>query len=222
MSDSERVLTLPARATYRPPVGIGEALAAFRTTGSEADRGRLAVAIRDRLTRAARYAGVRELDVEDVVQSRVLAVLSALSRGPVPDSPEAYVWRAGLNAAKDWHRRQAAGVRGRTHGVDPEDLDRLGTAPDEVDGKETAEDLRRVVDEALDDPRMPEAHRAVIDAHYLRGEDIEELALQELRERPVAKSGNPRTLEQARQTVDQRLTRARNWLRKRLREEGRR
>lgn len=207
------MLTCSARTTYVPQVGIAEALEAFRRTVSEPERSRLVTAIRSRLMRAVRYANVPELELEDVVQGASMKVLEALTTGTVPGSPEAYVWRAGMNAARDWHRRQSAAMPGRTTTVDPDDLERLGSTQEQADEEETLAQEMTLLLEMLRDPEMPGRHREILEAHYLRHESIEALAEQELRARPRAKSGEPRSSKQARDAVDKRLERARDQLR---------
>lgn len=199
-------------------VRIGEALEEFRQSGSEKARDRLAMAVQARLRKAIERANVPLAELDDVVQERTLPVLEALVGGAVTSSADAFVWQAGTNAAYDWHRRRRRGMAGRTVQLGKEALDRLVEESDESQdpAAERAREMLAAIHRVMDDARIPPAYRDVLHAHYVRDMSIEALAERELRENPRSKSGAPRTLQQARAAVDQRLSRARDWVRKRL------
>jgi len=195
-----------------PRVPVGEALEAYRATRSEADRNRLAAAIRALLLKAVRYAGVSEEDVEDVAQDRAMPLLAALVAGA--KSPEALVWRAGANAGNDWHRRRKSGIRKDTRALHPADLEKL-TAPAGDEGPSIDELLGRIA-RVTGDPRMRSTYREALNAHYGEGRSILAIAEEDLQANPTSKDGSERTLAQARSTVEQRLKRARDWVRARV------
>lgn len=191
---------------------IAKALEAFLATRTESAREHLAALVLVRMRRAARYAGVPQSDVDDAVHARVLRVMEALVEGKT-ESPNNYVWRAGVHAGRDWQRKQ----RSAPIPVEDDEIE-LPVGDDERERAEDTEaqiaEIRRLLG------AMPDGYRQVLEPHYLRGVSIDELARDELAANPISpRTGKRRTYQQARAAVDQRLSRARDWLRARVSQE---
>ena len=197
-------------------MSIDEALAAYRQNGSERNRDALATAISDRLLVAIRHGGVPLREVPDVAQDTVMAVLDALVAGKSKQSTTAFTWRAGVNAARDWYRRERVRGRDVTERADVSDLEQTMVLrdPRENDSAKDAKEKLACVGEAWD--RLRPADREVLLKHIVEGVSIDELARRELAANPVSKSGEARTFKQARDAMDQKIHRARERLKRKI------
>lgn len=192
--------------------------------GSGAGRESLARAIRavafDALLRRA--PGL----ADDLAQSTTLRVLRAFEGGcTTADRLPAYVVAAAHNAHRS-HLRRAGSTREELTG-DVEDApteNAAGPEQDLADAEQAqgeAERLRAIL------PDAPAAYREVIVAHYLEERSIEDLVEAEVTARLTRDGRDPSdpiarhaARLNARRTIDQRLSRARSWLAKRLRGGG--
>ena len=151
-----------------------------------------------------------------------MLLLEHLKNGDVEQGNEdAYVWKAGKRAAQDSFRKRgredegieklrSAEATGTTNGAVPKGAPGPSPEPD-CDGEEILAVLRS------DKTGMPETYRNVLAGVHVDGHTIAELAQKELEANPTdTGSGVQRTLKQARATVDQRLTRARRWVKRHL------
>ena len=210
MSTSLRLHPLVVAACKKP---IDEA-------SDKAAQNALAKAVRDILVRSGRFHGLSNEDAEDRAQEKVCLVCEHLKSGDIEaEREEAYVWKAGAFASMDAFRkkgRQDAGLKklrsehatGTTKGAIPEVASPPGTESDSLSA-ELVDFIR------AEETKLPEAYRNVLAMRYVDGQSIADLAEKELAASPLnRKSSAPRTLKQARATVDTRLTRARRSLKR--------
>jgi len=160
------------------------------------------------VTQLRGYRDISGPDADDVANATTLRVIEKLRTGPLdePGKELGYVLRAARNAAIDQLRKQQR--KGRKGQVELDDTRRLPAAPVPVAPKE----LQPLVERALADPRLSAAHREVLTGQFVQGKTPNDLAAEELARHPTDRKGRPRTLEQARDTIDQRIKRARDWL----------
>lgn len=160
---------------------------------------------------------------DDLAQIAVPRVLDAFSRGCTTAARlPAYADEAARNAYFD-HRRRAVNRRETPTG--PDEMPAVASsAPTPEESVSRAQDeiaVVRGVREAL--AKAPAAYRDALTQHYLEERPIQELVEDEITAR-LLREGRDSTdsLERARirtnarQTVDQRISRARNWLKSRL------
>lgn len=188
---------------------------------------------REALARAIRTIAFEDLSrrapglADDLAQTTALRVLRAFERGcTTPDRLPAYVLAAARNELRS-HQRVARSTREELR----ESFDEV--PPDEAAGSPErdlgdAEEARDQADRlraAL--PEMPAPYREAIVAHCVEGRPIDELVEEEVTARLARDGRDPSDALargaarlNARRTVDQRLSRGRAWLAKRLRDEG--
>jgi DNA-directed RNA polymerase specialized sigma24 family protein len=186
--------------------------------GPERDRRRdgLAARVRDLLIVSLRAHGLRPEDAADWAQKKVLLVARHLEAGDAgADREEAYVWGAGRNAAADSHRQRKRRREVSITNAGGEDRPLPSLEPDseeEAQRKQRADRLREI----LDEPGPPASYREILRRVYLEDVEISVIADEELARPGRGGGGTARTPKQARYAVDQRLTRARAWLKGRL------
>ncbi len=213
--------------SYPVTQDLKELIEAVRTAPSEgerrASRERLAGELRRGLVGCLRREGADSDLAEEIAQEKTVQLLDYLAATEAPH-PDALVRRAARNALFDHYRRaKRSGVHDsidrsleeteegpRRDPLGPEAVRRWENEQAAEREIETKETLARLV------PLLHEDDRTVLKACYYEGRSIEELAHEELRNEPLVlrgpSKGEPRTLTQARATVDQRLTRARQKL----------
>lgn len=180
----------------------------------QGDREPLASALRDMLLKCLLRQKVPLPDAEDLVQHKVLKLLRYLEGGrATPGKEEPYVVRCGNNLAKSFfrtHQRQQERFEDQdpSEEGEPEDSSRFRDEEEEQ-RREHFRDLDAVLESGV----ISEAEKELLEDVYLREIPIEELARRDLAANPKVLRGprkdTPRTPEQARNTLDQRLTRAR-------------
>lgn len=163
---------------------------------------------------------------DDLAQEVTLKVLKAFERGTVASEElPKYAVTAACNRHRSYCRNREAK---RAQQAEP--LDDTLLVDDTIDiERQYADDdeqHRRLVRLQKILPTMPSNYREAIVAHYVEGQSIEALVEQEITVRLASKTQDPddpllRSAERskARNTVDQRLSRARSWLAKQLKEE---
>ena len=190
--------------------------------GDKAAENTLAAAVREILVRAHRFHGLSHEDAEDRAQDKVVLVCDHLKAGDVePGKEEAYVWQAGKRATLDVYRRKARESEkeqklrsAQTTGTSGGAIGDAGAQPDQPSDQETAEVV--AVISCLQN-EMPETYRHVVYERYVRRRSIDDIAKEELNQNPTGKTpGKERTLKQARNVIDQRLKRARCWIKVRV------
>lgn len=192
----------------------------------EALENELAAAVRVALLGELRRARIVGDDADDAAQDKVLKLVRILLAGATaPGSERAYVERTAQRAAADFFRR-----RKRRREVElfdesvgdeaPRELvkEPPGLGADAVSARQAADHLGELLRPGS---KMPDAYRAAIAAiHGHPPISIETLAAEELARSPRSRDGTARTIKQARNVVDQRLTRARKWLQDELASAG--
>ena len=190
--------------------------------GDKAAENALAAAVWEILVRALRFHGLSHEDAEDRAQDKVVGVCDHLKAGDVePGKEEAYVWQAGKRASLDVYRRRARESEkeqklrsAQTTGTSGGAIGDAGAQPDQPSDQETAQ-VVAVISSHQDE--MPKTYRYVLYERYVKRRSIDDLAKEELRQNPTGKApGKERTLKQARYVVDQRLKRARFWIKQRV------
>lgn len=171
----------------------------------------LTLAVRELLMRAVLARRVPVQDAEDIVQDKILKILSALLSGRAEGREDGYVWRCGETSAISYFRKQ----KRLPIPVDGDDFEGH-QAPDDGRSKlEEEQELKtqaELLHEILEGKELPEVARTLLEQVYVHELSIDELARRELESHPAGRDGTPRTLGQARNTLDQRLTRARKKL----------
>lgn len=188
-------------------------LQAYTQASQPQERARL----REQISRAARAllvlelerAGLQAADAEDEAHKKIQKVLDILLDHP-PDSPEAYLKKVARHAAIGLRRHQ--GSRAYLPPVDPQEhkVEQRLVAPDEQGSPTQA--LLDCIEAILARPEGPAVYRCVLDAHYLWGIPLDVIVCHELWERGIQPPGSTAEQRKARATIDQRMTRARHWL----------
>jgi DNA-directed RNA polymerase specialized sigma24 family protein len=154
-------------------------------------------------------------DVEDLCQQKVLKILENLIEKRVDSGKEdAYVWRCGETTAISYFRKK------NIRFVPLEDSPHDPQEPASEEDAQAQEDhLQRQIEElrkVLAGEELSPADRRLLWRVYVEEVPMKDLIKEELDENPTIrrgpKTGLPRTPEQARNSVDQRLTRARQRL----------
>ena len=169
-------------------------------------------AILDILKRALTASRVPAQEVEDLRQGRLLTILQKLIDGRVePGREDGYVWRSGETIAISFFRKNrrkmlSLDTMQEIEEVPPSSRD---TATREAHLATQVEMLREV----LRGKDLSSEESQLLHDVYVKGIGIGALAEEELRQNPEIRkgrnAGTQRTLSQARNAVDQRLTRAR-------------
>lgn len=181
--------------------------------GREGGRDPLALAVLEILKRALLTRHVPAQEADDICQQKAPKIIEILLAGRVePGKEDAYVWRCGETSASSYFRQ-----RGQRFTELDEDTTHLQEKED--DAQEQEDRRQRRVDElreVLEGKELSRNDRELIHRVYVLETPIEKLAEEELAQRPTVLRGDrvgaPRTLAEARNSVDQRLTRARQRL----------
>lgn len=153
-------------------------------------------------------------DAEDIAQEKVCGLVQRLMAGAANTGrEEQYVWVAGKNAAIDDARRPS---RRRLSSLTRDDgaEQELPEGGSSLDQRHEVREQARWVAHLLREPGPPRAYKEVLRRLFLEEVPLDDIVREELA-RP-ARSGAVRSEEQARNAVDQRISRARSWLRTRL------
>jgi DNA-directed RNA polymerase specialized sigma24 family protein len=195
--------------TVRTPLITSDLLA----QGREGVRDPLALAVLDLLKQALLARRVPAQEVDDLCQHKAPRIVEVLLAGRAePGKEDAYVWRCGETTAFSYFRQ-----RGQRFTELDEDTAHLQEKEDDAQEQEVhrqrqVDELRRV----LEGEELPGDERELLHRVYTLQLPIEQLAKEELTRNPTflrgARVGAPRTLAEARNSVDQRLTRARKRL----------
>jgi len=189
---------------------------------------KLAEEIRRLLIDQLRREGLQPADCDDVAQQKCAKLVGKLIEGKAaPGSEVAYITKTAKRGACDAHRRRQRRSREtELPGDAPSSDENSNTVPEGLrvippqldDRRERAKQFAEAVQRLLDeDSTMPARYRAVLSkAHGHPPMSIEELAREELRANPRTRDGRTRTAKQARDTIDQHLSRARAWLKEQL------
>lgn len=189
-----------------------------RSDGVREEIGRLCRAL---ARRAGKGAGLDDADADEVAQKTALAFDRAYLGRKVPlDRAEAMAMRIALNAARDVHRRRSRAETKR-HQLEQEavvgPLAEAG-AEERLLAAERQAALQIQLRVALQD--APETYRRVIELHFFEEQSIEEITnvyLAEMRAAgEVAPGEEDLAAKRARNRVDQHLSRAKRWLKRRL------
>jgi DNA-directed RNA polymerase specialized sigma24 family protein len=181
----------------------------------EGDRNPLAASVLDVLQRALSSRSIPPSEVEDLSQQKVLKILEKLIEGRVdPGKEDAYVWRCGETTAISHFRKK------NIRFVPLEDSPHDPQEPASEEDAQAQEDhLQRQIEElreVLAGEELSPADRRLLWRVYIEEVPMKDLIKEELDENPTIRrgpqAGLPRTPEQARNSVDQRLTRARQRL----------
>ncbi len=182
----------------------------------EGIRDPLAVAVLDILKRALARSRIPAQDVDDLCQHKVLKILEVLIAGRVePGNEDAYVWRCGETSAISYFRKK------KRPSVEFEEDTTPGEQGqgEEEETQEREARLQRQVEalrEVLAGKELSPADVGLLRQVYVAHTSLEQLAREELNRNPTIRkgpqAGAPKTLAQARNSVDQRLTRARQRL----------
>jgi DNA-directed RNA polymerase specialized sigma24 family protein len=189
------------------------------TSYANASAARNRAVLREQITHAARHLlfvelrrhGLQEADADDAANGGLLKVLDSLLADPAMADPEAYVRRAAKHLWIDVQRHR--GSRAYMAPVDvqaPALAERL--AVKDSAKEEQDKDLLRCLEEILARPDSPVNYVCILDAHYLWEIPIEVITCHELWQRSIQPPGTLQEQKKARNSVDQRLTRARKWL----------
>lgn len=198
----------------------------LRTSTTEAARacirGALATSIRRLAADRLRMLGIPQDVADDEANYLGFELVRRIERQTIQIGCEAaYVKRCAQNRATDYYRH-ASGVRATCVNAD----DEVHAIPDDrtpesiLSQAQDAEALAtRVARLRALIASAPPGYAAVLDAVYVRGTLIDTMAREELELR-IARgdetSCNEAALKKARATVDQRLHRARDWIRAQL------
>lgn len=183
------------------------------------ERERMVGAIHDSVRRTIVGMRVPADAADDLANETTMQVLERMERGVVaPGHEDGYARRCAQNRARDFFRERS-GIYAVPASLRATDEDLACHAPNAerllVVHEELAEEAAQAARVARAVAKAPGAYRAVLEARYVRGEEIEAIVDRELAER-----GDDRVDAAARRrvrnAVDKRLERARNWLRARL------
>jgi DNA-directed RNA polymerase specialized sigma24 family protein len=198
----------------------------LRTSTTEAARacirGALAASIRRLATERLRMLGIPKDVADDEANYLGFELVRRIERQTIQNGCEAaYVKRCAQNRATDYYRH-ASGVRATCVTAD----DEVHSIPDDrtpesiLTQRQDAEALAtRVARLRALIAAAPPGYAAVLEAVYVRGTLIDTMAREELELRIARGDETTRsdaTLKKARATVDQRLHRARDWIRAQL------
>ena len=196
---------------------LADLVAAARDGRGEAERRvaeeRLAAAVHALLLLSLRKHRV-DTDAEDIAQEKVCGLVQCLMAGAATTGrEEQYVWVAGKNAAIDDarrpYRRRLSSLT-RDDGVERE----LPEGGSSLDQRHEVREQARWIAHLLRERGPPRAYKEVLRRLFLEEVPLDDLVREELA-RP-GRSGAVRSEEQARNVVDQRISRARSWLRTRF------
>jgi DNA-directed RNA polymerase specialized sigma24 family protein len=154
--------------------------------------------------------------VEDLCQQKVLKILERLIDGRVePGKEDAYVWRCGETTAISHFRKK--NIRFVPLEEDaPHDPQEPASGEDAQAQEDHLQSRIEALREVLAGEELSPADRKLLWRVYVENVSPEELTREELAKNPTIRrgpqAGLPRTPEQARNSVDQRLTRARQRL----------
>ena len=195
---------------------VAAVLAAPDEKSAKREREALVRDVRALLVTGLRRSGLSASDADDVAQEKVLPVTDRLVESRMQHgNPEGFVRTCARHAAIDTFRK--IGRRGETAlGDDAAEPGTSDSAGASAAIRAERRELVRIVTDLLTSGKMPGAYREVMRAVYVAGRDVADLAPEELARQSCDKAGRPRSIGQARAVVDQRLTRARRWLRARV------
>jgi DNA-directed RNA polymerase specialized sigma24 family protein len=158
--------------------------------------------------------------VDDLSQEKVLLTASGLiERGVSEPAAPAYLRSVVRNSLRAHYKLKHVRVEQATApevfglGRLAERLWEQRASRKSLDEDEEHGELVDLTLRVLRDPDTPVRHRELLEVHYLEGIPIDELAERLLADKPVGRDGQPRSLTTVRNLVDQRLHRARTWLR---------
>lgn len=149
-------------------------------------------------------------EVEDLCQDKVPIILGKLLEGRVePGKEDGYIWRCGETLAISFFRKN----RRAFAPLEEEDVPAAPSSENTDRREQLLGEQVKLLREVLAGKTLSPAESQLLRDVYVRGVSIGELAERELRQNPLIlrgpHAGAARTLEQARNSVDQRLTRAR-------------
>ncbi len=177
----------------------------------------LASAIHQLLITSIKYHGIRETeDAKDLAQEKCTSVLNHLLAGSIETGKEeAYVFRSGRYAAMDFLRQKKR--QGTKSHFDEKNPGRRVILTN-IDENEVKDGKREILLQVLKDPKMPVAYREALQKRYIDAVPLETLIDEELKRSPMDSHGCPLSRKQARNAVDQVLSRARRWVKERVRQ----
>lgn len=180
------------------------------TQAQEGQRDPLALAVQEVLRKALFARRVPAQEIEDLCQEKLPTILGKLLEGRVePGKEDGYVWRCGETLAISFFRKN----KGKFVPLEEEEI-AAPSSSESVSRKEIALAKRvKLLREVLAGKTLSAAESQLLRDVYVSQIPIGDLAERELRQNPLIQrgphAGATRTLEQARNSVDQRLTRAR-------------
>ncbi len=188
---------------------------------------------RESLARAIRAVAFEELSrraaglADDLAQTTALRVLRAFEGGcTTSDRLPGYALAAARNELRSHQRRASSKREELRESFDEIPPDPTAASPerelgDAEEARDEADRLRAALAE------MPASYREAVVAHHVEGRPIDELVEAEVTARLSRDGGDPSdplarvaAKLNARRTIDQRLSRGRSWLAKRLQGEG--
>lgn len=170
----------------------------------------LALATQEVLRKALLSKRVPAQEIEDLCQEKLPTILGKLLEGRVePGKEDGYVWRCGETLASNFFRKNKRKFV-------PLEEDEITAPPSSknADQKEHAlAEQVKLLRDVLAGKVLSSQEKALLQDVYVAHIPIGKLAERDLSQNPYIQrgphAGSARTLEQARNTVDQRLTRAR-------------
>ncbi len=168
--------------------------------------------IQEILTKALLTSRVPAQEVDDLMQEKLLTILEKLTGGQVtPGKEDGYVWRCGTMIAVSFFRKNR---RKMLPLETMKENDEVPPSSRDTATREAAMAARvEVLRDVLRGNELSPEESLLLHEVYVNGTGIGELAERELEQNPVVRKGHHagtrRTLVQARNAVDQRLTRAR-------------
>lgn len=152
-------------------------------------------------------------EVEDLCQDKLLLILGKLVEGRVePGKEDGYVWRCGETLAISFFRKTRRAPVLLEEGQE-EEIPAPTSSQDGTRKEKKLEEGVKRLREVLRSKALSPAEQQLLQDVYVNQVPIGELAERELQQNPLLlrgpHAGTRRTLEQARNSVDQRLTRAR-------------
>ncbi len=198
------------------------------TEGRESvkQRNNLYLAVRNRFIHyLTSYYKCNEHLAEDLAQDKVVSLVNYLIDNNHPN-PNAVIRMAAIQKFNDEHRKNRRSKANYHESIDKTDCDsdnKYSPALKQLDrfqfiewewGQRTSEyiaNLRHQIERCLE--KISDADRELLIEIYFKNRSIEELSEEDLIKQPVVqkglRAGNRRTISEARNAIDQRLTRAR-------------